>query len=215
DGLPMLPVAPPSPDYIPGVEEPQTPPAPQDEDKHEPMFIHPHDLDFEDEDEDEEHLALADSAIVLPTDEHVSPPEGTEPIIPPPSTDITTTRARITVQLQAAISLPLESSTARPTGGRGIDYGFVSTLDAEASRRGIAEVRFGIRDTWIDPAETVPEIAPMIVGEVNPRVTELTELYEHDTQDLYALLEDAQDRLSQAVYSELQTHQEQVYAYEF
>nr|GFC74007.1 hypothetical protein [Tanacetum cinerariifolium] len=25
-----------------------------------------------------------------------------------------------------------ESSTARPTGGRGIDYGFVSTLDAEA-----------------------------------------------------------------------------------
>nr|GFD20740.1 hypothetical protein [Tanacetum cinerariifolium] len=32
-----------------------------------------------------------------------------------------------------------ESSTARPTGGRGIDYGFVSTLDAEARRRGIGE----------------------------------------------------------------------------
>nr|GEX59346.1 hypothetical protein [Tanacetum cinerariifolium] len=32
DGLPMLPVAPPSPDYIPGPEEPHTPPAPQDED---------------------------------------------------------------------------------------------------------------------------------------------------------------------------------------
>nr|GEV58481.1 hypothetical protein [Tanacetum cinerariifolium] len=45
-GLPMLPVAPPSPDYIPGPEEPHTPPAPQDEDKHEPMFIHPHDHDF-------------------------------------------------------------------------------------------------------------------------------------------------------------------------
>nr|GFB61380.1 hypothetical protein [Tanacetum cinerariifolium] len=30
DGLPMLPVAPPSPDYIPGPEEPQTPPARQD-----------------------------------------------------------------------------------------------------------------------------------------------------------------------------------------
>nr|GEY72746.1 hypothetical protein [Tanacetum cinerariifolium] len=37
DGLPMLPVAPPSPDYIPGLEEPQTPPAPQDEDEHEPI----------------------------------------------------------------------------------------------------------------------------------------------------------------------------------
>nr|GFB75329.1 hypothetical protein [Tanacetum cinerariifolium] len=33
-----------------------------------------------------------------------------------------------------------ESSTARPTRGQGIDYGFVSTLDAEARRRGIGEV---------------------------------------------------------------------------
>ncbi|GKB43680.1 hypothetical protein Tco_0888622 [Tanacetum coccineum] len=37
-------------------------------------------------------------------------------------------------------------------------------------------------------------IAPMTVGEVNTRVTELAELHEHDTQDLYALLEDAKDR---------------------
>ncbi|GJV58161.1 hypothetical protein Tco_1459166 [Tanacetum coccineum] len=122
--------------------------------------------------------------------------------------------------------------------------------------------RYGIRDTWVDPAEAVPEIAPMTVGEVNTRVTELAELHEHDTQDLYALLEDAQDSrtrisqrvtmdsqrvdllmedriahqetvliveeeayasreawahsvgLSQAVHYELQTHREQVYAYE-
>ncbi|GJY41058.1 NIN-like protein [Tanacetum coccineum] len=87
-----------------------------------------------------------------------------------------------------------ESSTARPTGGRGVDYGFVSTVDAEARRQGISEVGYGIRDTWVDPAEAVPEIAPMTVGEVNTRVTELAELHEHDTQDLYALLEDAQDR---------------------
>ncbi|GKD60307.1 hypothetical protein Tco_1297816 [Tanacetum coccineum] len=86
-----------------------------------------------------------------------------------------------------------ESSTARPTGGRGVDYGFVSTVDAEARRQGISEVGYGIRDTWVDPAEAVPEIAPMTVGEVNTRVTELAELHEHDTQDLYALLEDAQD----------------------
>ncbi|GKG49838.1 hypothetical protein Tco_0518612, partial [Tanacetum coccineum] len=31
----------------------------------------------EEEEEEEEHLALADSAIVVPTDEPVSPPEGT------------------------------------------------------------------------------------------------------------------------------------------
>ncbi|GKB15875.1 hypothetical protein Tco_0849798 [Tanacetum coccineum] len=49
-------------------------------------------------------------------------------------------------------------------------------------------------DTWIDPVEAVPEVAPMTVGEVNTRVTELVELHEHDTHDLYALLEDVQDR---------------------
>nr|GEW76229.1 hypothetical protein [Tanacetum cinerariifolium] len=385
DGLPMRPVAPPSPDYIPGPEEPQTPPVPEDEDEREPMFIQPHDPDYvpepmypeyipledehvlsveeqslppidsptvepsgyvaesdpkEDLDEDdetedgpeeeeEEHFALADSAIVILAVEPVSLPEITEPIIPPPSTDTTTTRARITIRLQATISLtpeaeverllamptpppsplaslsppsarerlarwtapsacpspppipllpssacptqiqalrlastralidavaaalpspPLpppvdrrddipkiempprkrllfstlgsryevkESSTARPTGGRGIDYRFVSTLDAEARRQGIGEVGYGIRDTLVDPAEAVPEIAPMTVREVNTRVTELAELHEHDAHDLYALLEDTHDRLSQAVHYELQTHREQVYAHEF
>nr|GEX96500.1 hypothetical protein [Tanacetum cinerariifolium] len=190
------------PDYVHGLEEPQTPPAPQDEDGHEPMFIQLHDLDFipepiypeyipledehvllaeekplqpivshtiespgyvaksdpeedpekykddetkdgpvdypmdgrddiddndgdssgddtddededEDEEEEEEHLAPADSAVVIPTDELVSLPEGTEPIIPPPSTNTATTGARITVRLQAAISFPPEAKFER------------------------------------------------------------------------------------------------------
>nr|GFA73584.1 reverse transcriptase domain-containing protein [Tanacetum cinerariifolium] len=253
DGLPMLQVAPPSPDFIPAPKEPQTPPAPQDKDEYEPVFIQPHDLDFvpgpiypeyipledehippaeeqplppvgsptdkspgyvaeldpeedpkeyeddeiengpvdypiyrgddgddddgdssrddaddEDEDEeDEEHLAPADSTVVIPTDELVSSPEGTEPVIPPPSTDTATTGARIT-----APSMRLE----------------------RVLRLGQLEAK--------DPAETVPEIAPMTVGDVNTRVTELVELHEHDTQDLYALLEDAHDnrtRISQRV----------------
>nr|GEU69397.1 xylulose kinase-1 [Tanacetum cinerariifolium] len=62
------------------------------------------------------------------------------------------------------------------------------------STLGSKEVGYGIRDTWIDPAETVPELAPMTIGEVNTRVIELAELHEHDTHDLYALLDDAQDR---------------------
>ncbi|GJS35690.1 RNA-directed DNA polymerase, eukaryota [Tanacetum coccineum] len=373
DGLPIQRVAPPSPDYIPGPKDPQTPLVPQDEDEREPMFVQAHDPDYvpepiypeyipledehefpaeeqplppidsptaespgyvtksdpekdpeeyegdetedgpadypmdggddgddddgdssrddanEDEDdednedeEEEEYLALADSTIVAPVDEPVFPPEGTEPVIPPPSTDITI-GARITVRPQTSISLPpeaeverllamttpspsppislsppstgerlvrsmappahsspppvpspllpssgcptqiqtlriastqalidavtatlpspplpplppslyipppidrrddipeseqpprkrlylstlasryevWESSTARPTRGRGIDYGFFSTVDAEE------------------------------------RVTDLAKLHEHDTQDLYALLEDAQDR---------------------
>ncbi|GKD26904.1 hypothetical protein Tco_1233118 [Tanacetum coccineum] len=95
------------------------------------------------------------------------------------------------------------------------------------------DVGYGIRDTWVDPTEAVPEIAHMTVGEVNTRVVEL------DTQDLYALLEDAQDsrsRISQRVdmdsqwvdllmgdrmtlqetmtHQELQTHRDHVYAHE-
>ncbi|GJV23992.1 hypothetical protein Tco_1376687 [Tanacetum coccineum] len=42
----MQPVAPPSPDYILGPEEPQTPPVPQDEDEREPMFIQQHDPNY-------------------------------------------------------------------------------------------------------------------------------------------------------------------------
>nr|GFA16679.1 hypothetical protein [Tanacetum cinerariifolium]GFA16784.1 hypothetical protein [Tanacetum cinerariifolium] len=240
------------------------------------------DEDEDEEEEEEEHLALADSTVVIPIVELVSPLEGTEPVIPPLSTDTTTTGARITVRLQASIPLPPEaeverllamptlppsqltslsppsvrehlarpflmrllalpspllpplpppidrrddipetklpprkksclfalapryeveeSCTARPTRGRGIDYGFVSTLDAEARRQGIREVGYSIRDTWVDPAEAVLDIAPMTLGKVNTRVTELIELNEHDTQDLYALLEDAQEgrtRISQ------------------
>nr|GEY52398.1 hypothetical protein [Tanacetum cinerariifolium] len=109
-------------------------------------------------------------------------------------------------------------STARPTGDRGIDYGFVSTIDVEVRRRGIGEVGYGIRDTWVDPAEVVPEIAPMTLGEVNTRVTELAELHEHDTHDLYALLEDAWDsrtRISQRVIMDSQLTQHQVHETRF
>nr|GFA29703.1 hypothetical protein [Tanacetum cinerariifolium] len=47
----------------------------------------------------------------------------------------------------------------------------------------------------------------MTLGEVNTRVTKLAKLYEHDTQDLYALLEDSQDsrtRISQRVIMDSQ-----------
>nr|GEZ24364.1 hypothetical protein [Tanacetum cinerariifolium] len=274
DGLLMMLVAPPSPDYIPGPEEPQTPPAPQDEDEHELMFIQPHDPDFvpepiypeyiplkdehilsaeeqplppvasptvespgyvaesdpeedpeeyeedevedglvdypmdggddgdddddgnssgydvDDEDEDnkdeekeEEHLALADFAVVIPIDELVSPLERTEPTITPPSTNTTTIGATITIRPQTSISLPPEQDdipeSEQPprkrlclatlgsmyevgeisTRGRGVDYGFTDTVEAEMRHRGIREVGYGIRDPWIDPAEAVPDMA--------------------------------------------------------
>nr|GEY78747.1 hypothetical protein [Tanacetum cinerariifolium] len=118
--------------------------------------------------------------------------------------------------------------------GRGVDYGFADTVEAEMRYRGIGEAGYRIRDTWIDPAKAVPEMAPTTLEKVNTRVTELAELHKHDTQDLYALLEDAQDvwivkeeayaareawahsiGLSQTVHHELQTLREQVYAQDY
>ncbi|GJR28793.1 hypothetical protein Tco_1105025 [Tanacetum coccineum] len=323
DGLPMQPVAPPSPDYIPGLEDPQTLPVPQDEDELEEQPLPPvdsptaespgyvtesdpeedpeeyeddetedgpvdypmdggddgddddgdssgddadEDEDDEDEEEEEEHLAPADSAIDIPIDEPTSislPPEAeverllamttpspSPPIsLSPPSTgerlarctappahssplpmpspllpssgcptQIQTLRIASTQALIDAVTAALpsppplppslyipppvdrrddipeseqpprkrlclstlgsryevgESSTARPTRGRGIDYGFVSIVDAEERRQGIRDVGYGIRDTWVDPAEAVPEIAPMTVDSTRSGASDL------------------------------------------
>nr|GEX93297.1 hypothetical protein [Tanacetum cinerariifolium] len=186
------------------------------------------DADDEDEDkEEEEHLAPADFAIVIPIDELVSPPERTEHVMPPPSTDTTTTRVRITVRLQAVISFPpeaeverlltmptpspspltslsppsvgerptRESSTARTTEDRGIDYRFIRTLDAKVRRRGIKERVDLLMEDRIAHQETI-----QIVEE---EAYAAREAWAHSI------------RLSQAVYSELQTHREQVYAHDF
>nr|GEV44694.1 hypothetical protein [Tanacetum cinerariifolium] len=353
DGLPMRPIAPPSPDYIPGLEEPQTPPVPQDENECEPMFMQPHDLDYvpepmypeyipledehvlraeeqplppidsptvessgyvaeldtkkdpeeyednetedgpvdypmdggddddddsseddandEDEDgeeEEEEHLAPANSAIVIPTLELVSPPEGTKHVIPPPSTDTTTIGARITVQLQAAISLPSEAEVERLLAMPTLPPSSITSLSPSSTRERLArmastqelidavtaalpsppllpplyipqtvdrrddiletkmpphkrEVGYGIRDTWVDPAEAVPEIAPMTLGE---RVDLLMKDRTAHQETILIVDEEAYVAreawahsigLSQAIHSELQTHREQVYTHEF
>ncbi|GKD35661.1 hypothetical protein Tco_1251170, partial [Tanacetum coccineum] len=384
DRLPIQPVAPPSPDYIPGPEDPQTQPVPQDEDGREPIFIQAHDPDYDleedleeyeddetedgpvnypmdggddgdndnddssrddandkDEDEDEEeeeeeHLAPADSAVVVPTDELVSPPEGIELVIPPPSTDITI-GARISVRPQTSISLPPEAEVERflamttpspsppillfapfarerlvrcmaspahsspppvpspllPSSGcltqiqtlrisstqalidavtvtlsspplpplpplspslyipPPVDRRYDILVSEQPPRKRLclstlgSKYKIGASSTArptrgrVDPAEAVPEITPMTVEEVNTRVTELAELHEHATQDLYVLLEDAQDsrsRISQrvdmdsqrvdllmrdrmtlqktATHQEIHTHHDHVYAHE-
>ncbi|GKD23568.1 hypothetical protein Tco_1225271, partial [Tanacetum coccineum] len=70
DSEPGRPVAPPSPYYIPGAEEPQTPLVPQDEDEREPMFIQPHDPDYVPEPMYPEYIPLED--------EHSDPEEDSE-----------------------------------------------------------------------------------------------------------------------------------------
>nr|GFB48883.1 hypothetical protein [Tanacetum cinerariifolium] len=83
---------------------------------------------------------------------------------------------------------------ARPTRGHRADYGFIGTLDAEIRRQRVKEVGYGIRDVWVNPIEAVKEVAPMNLEGVNARVIKVVEVQEEDTQDLYALVEDAHDR---------------------
>ncbi|GKE83288.1 hypothetical protein Tco_1553288, partial [Tanacetum coccineum] len=66
------------------------------------------------------------------------------------------------------------AAAARPTGGRRVDYGFVGTMGTEIRRQRAEEVGYGIRDVWVDPRETVEEVASMTLEGVNTRVTELT-----------------------------------------
>ncbi|GKE34122.1 hypothetical protein Tco_1453444 [Tanacetum coccineum] len=84
-----------------------------------------------------------------------------------------------------------------PTGGHIVDYGFIGTLEAETRRQRTEEVGYGIRDVWVDLKEDVEEVAPTTLKGVNARVTELAVVQEQDTQDIYAMIEDTQDRQTQ------------------
>ncbi|GKA43450.1 hypothetical protein Tco_0736174 [Tanacetum coccineum] len=65
DRLPIQPVSPPSPDYIPGQEDPQTPPVPQDKDEREPMFVQAYDPDYVPELMYPEYIPLEDVHVFL------------------------------------------------------------------------------------------------------------------------------------------------------
>nr|GFB98627.1 hypothetical protein [Tanacetum cinerariifolium] len=51
------------------------------------------------------------------------------------------------------------AAVARPIEGRRADYGFVDSVEAEIRRRRAEDIRYGIRDTWIDPRDVAEEEA--------------------------------------------------------
>ncbi|GKA67197.1 hypothetical protein Tco_0767005 [Tanacetum coccineum] len=55
----------------------------------------------------------------------------------------------------------------------------------------------GVGDVWVDPTEAVEEVALTTLKGVNARVTKLAAVQEQDTQDIYAMIEDVQDRQTQ------------------
>nr|GFA46076.1 hypothetical protein [Tanacetum cinerariifolium] len=180
--------------------------------------------DKEDE-EEEEHLASTDFTVVIPTDELDAisfPPEAeVERLLamPTPSPSDKSGSARPQCErmliLNSAGERPARCTTPAtlpspplppslyppPPVYRRDDipkFEQPPRKRVEMRHQDIREVGYGIRDTWIDPAEAVPEMAPTTLEEVNTRVTQLAELHEHDTKDLYALLEDPRDGLREA-----------------
>ncbi|GKG09269.1 hypothetical protein Tco_0338015, partial [Tanacetum coccineum] len=73
DGLPIQPVASPSPDYIPGPEDLQAPLVPQDEDEREPMFVQAHDPDYMPEPIYSEYIPLKDEHVILAEEQPLPP----------------------------------------------------------------------------------------------------------------------------------------------
>ncbi|GJV66645.1 hypothetical protein Tco_1482154 [Tanacetum coccineum] len=98
----------------------------------------------------------------------------------------------------------LAAAATRPIGGRRADYGFVGTMDTDIRRQRAEEAGNRIRDVWVDPREAVEEVAPITLEGVNARVTGLTTVQEQDTQDIYAVIEDTQDRQTQ-IYQSVET----------
>ncbi|GKA04023.1 hypothetical protein Tco_0676804 [Tanacetum coccineum] len=149
-----------------------------------------------------------------PSTSHPLPLPTSSPPLQLLSSDHRTDRPEITLPPRKRLGIDLgpryeigESSAAaatRPIGGRRADYGFVGTMDTEIRRQRAEEVDYGIRDVWVDPRETVEEVAPMTLEGVNTRVTELTAVQEQDTQDIYAVIGDTQDRQTQ-IYQSVET----------
>ncbi|GKA28997.1 hypothetical protein Tco_0715242, partial [Tanacetum coccineum] len=132
---------------------------------------------------------------LLSSDRRINRPEIT---LPP--------RKRLGVDLGPKYEIGEGSSAAaaRSTGGRRADYGFVGTMDTEIRRQRSEEVGYRIRDVWVDPRETVEEVAPMTLEGVNTRVTRLTTVLEQDIQDIYAMIGDTQDRQTH-IYQSVET----------
>ncbi|GJW41161.1 hypothetical protein Tco_0067006, partial [Tanacetum coccineum] len=174
-----------------------------------------------------ERLAMCTAPYIhsspLPPSLYIPPPVGCRDDIPkseqPP-------RKRLYLSTLGSRYEVGESSTARPTRGQGIDYGFVSTVDAEERRQGIRDVGYGIRDTWVDPAEVVPEITPMTDSRsrISQRVdmdSQRVDLLMGDRMTLQETVWMVEEEayasreawahsigLSQATHQELQTHRD-------
>ncbi|GJZ86379.1 hypothetical protein Tco_0657989 [Tanacetum coccineum] len=226
DGAPHLPdyvpgpKHPPSPAEVPYVPELEYPEylVPSDAKDDEPFE------DGDDDEEEEEHLALADSSTVLlldPVPFQVGDTKDFE-LMSIHLTQITagissyhTTTSTIIIHLPPPIptSLPLPLSplpplptllSIPPLVNRREDIPEVELPPHKRLCLTTLTLRYEVGESLTaaprptgDPAEAVEEVAPTTPEGVNATVTELTVVQEQDTQDIYTVIEDAQDRQTQ------------------
>nr|GEV84474.1 putative reverse transcriptase domain-containing protein [Tanacetum cinerariifolium] len=232
-------------DYIPGPEEPHTPPVSQDKDEREPMFIQPHDPDYVPEPTYPEYIPLKDEH-VLPVEDQPLPPVDSPSAESPgyfaesdPKED--PEEYEDDESEDGLVDYPMDGGD---DGDDDDGDSFGDDADDEDEDEEDEEEEqsllyhhppltlpplelgslsvfklsypFHQRDTWVDPAEAVPEIAPMTLGE---RVNLLMEDKIAHQETILIVVEEAYASqeawahsigLSQTVHYELQTHHEQV-----
>nr|GFC05571.1 hypothetical protein [Tanacetum cinerariifolium] len=125
---------PPSPDYIPGPEEPeQAPPSPD-------YVPGPEHADDEIVAEDQPYTEDAS---------HIAQEDRPEVTLPPQK------RLGIALGPRYEVKKSSSAAAARPAGGLRADYGFIATMDREIMRDPEREVGYGITDSWDEIVETL------------------------------------------------------------
>nr|GFA46902.1 hypothetical protein [Tanacetum cinerariifolium] len=156
--------APPSPDYIPGPEEPeQAPPSPD--------YV-------------PDEAASTSPPLQLPSARcREDRPEVT---LPP--------RKRLDIALgpRYEVGESLSAAAARPAGGFRADYGFVATVDREIMRNLEREVGYGITDSWDEIVETLQGAPVSIDTELGGYVREFETRVRQNTDEIYTRFDDEQ-----------------------
>ncbi|GKD91145.1 hypothetical protein Tco_1366652 [Tanacetum coccineum] len=130
------------------------------------------------------------------------------PLPPPPSSLHLPPQVPISLLLPSSPLPPLPASLFIPPVNRREDIPEAELpprkrlcLTTPTSRYEVGESSPAVLRPTGDPRETTEEVAPVTLEGVNTRVSELTVVQEQDTQDIYAMIEDAQDRRTQIFQS--------------
>nr|GFA77870.1 hypothetical protein [Tanacetum cinerariifolium] len=177
---------PPSPDYVPSLEDPKlAPPSP--------------DYVSGPKEPDQAPLSPDYVLVALPVVNHVPSEEVTKPLLqisslplpipsPPPDSP---THIKIP---KSCLPLQKRLHFASPTPSQEVGE---SSAAGAARQDEPAELGYGITDTWDELVGASEESAPTTLQGVNQRVTDLSTIVEQETTIMYGMMEDAQDDWSQ------------------